>query len=318
MEIGNEGNLDTYCSNLVSLFNRIPLHDKGSVWVNLGDKRSPDGGIYMVPERFAMKMMESGWILMDKVIWAKVVVSDDGSTAGGCMTEPANNRLNGNGHEFIYRFARTKDAWFDPQSVSIPRQEKGDPSRIRHMPEELMKVESSVEGRNLHNVWRVDMGQTKKKHYAVYPTTLCERPIAMSCPMKVCHTCGHLETRVVEKVEYDEGRSSKRVFGKYNSIEGDEKNEIRKRSGRSDIGSRYVPRKPVTTGWTSCPHRPVPGIVLDPFCGSGTTGEVALKMGRDFVGIDLYDNFLEMTKERCEQVIALLKSKKIDPWEERR
>lgn len=36
------------------------------------------------------------------------------------------------------------------------------------------------------------------------------------------------------------------------------------------------------------------GIVLDPFCGSGTTGMVALKHGRRFVGIDLSASYLDL------------------------
>lgn len=36
------------------------------------------------------------------------------------------------------------------------------------------------------------------------------------------------------------------------------------------------------------------GIVLDPFCGSGTTGMVAGKHGRRFVGIDLNRNYLDL------------------------
>jgi len=36
------------------------------------------------------------------------------------------------------------------------------------------------------------------------------------------------------------------------------------------------------------------GTVLDPFCGSGTTGMVALKHGRRFVGIDLSATYLDL------------------------
>lgn len=36
------------------------------------------------------------------------------------------------------------------------------------------------------------------------------------------------------------------------------------------------------------------GVVLDPFCGSGTTGLVALRHGRRFVGIDLSATYLDL------------------------
>ncbi|SKA98297.1 site-specific DNA-methyltransferase (adenine-specific) [Caloramator quimbayensis] len=39
-------------------------------------------------------------------------------------------------------------------------------------------------------------------------------------------------------------------------------------------------------------------IVLDPFCGSGTTGVVAIENGRNFIGIDTEKEYLELTKKR--------------------
>ena len=44
------------------------------------------------------------------------------------------------------------------------------------------------------------------------------------------------------------------------------------------------------------------GIVLDPFFGSGTTGAVAKRLGRNYIGIDLNPSFCELAKERIEKV----------------
>ncbi len=43
---------------------------------------------------------------------------------------------------------------------------------------------------------------------------------------------------------------------------------------------------------------PEGGIVLDPFAGSGTTGVVAKRLGRNFIGIELNPEYREMAAER--------------------
>ena len=43
--------------------------------------------------------------------------------------------------------------------------------------------------------------------------------------------------------------------------------------------------------------------VLDPFFGSGTTGAVAKRLGREYIGIDLNARYLEKAKERIAKVI---------------
>ena len=41
-------------------------------------------------------------------------------------------------------------------------------------------------------------------------------------------------------------------------------------------------------------------IVLDPFCGSGTTGVAAVALGRPFIGIEQDPEYLEIARERIE------------------
>jgi DNA modification methylase len=43
---------------------------------------------------------------------------------------------------------------------------------------------------------------------------------------------------------------------------------------------------------------PVGGTVLDPFAGSGTTGQVALEYGRKFVGIELNPDYVKLIEQR--------------------
>jgi len=54
--------------------------------------------------------------------------------------------------------------------------------------------------------------------------------------------------------------------------------------------------RPIKAG---CPKN---GIVLDPFCGSGTTLIVAKKLGRNYIGIDLKPEYCEMAKRRIAKV----------------
>jgi len=51
---------------------------------------------------------------------------------------------------------------------------------------------------------------------------------------------------------------------------------------------------------------PKDGIVLDPFIGSGTTGLVAKKLGRNYIGIELNPEYCEMAKKRIEESLLPL------------
>jgi len=42
-------------------------------------------------------------------------------------------------------------------------------------------------------------------------------------------------------------------------------------------------------------------LVLDPFLGSGTTSEVAQRMGRNSIGIEIIPEYVEMAKAKVEQ-----------------
>jgi len=78
-----------------------------------------------------------------------------------------------------------------------------------------------------------------------------------------------------------------------------------------ESGARPVPPDLLAhwleNGWLTEPHEPppppdpVPAVVLDPFCGSGTVGQVCRLHGRRFVGLDLSMKYLrELALPRAE------------------
>jgi hypothetical protein len=67
----------------------------------------------------------------------------------------------------------------------------------------------------------------------------------------------------------------------------------RDHNGRWDYDGR-------TVGWTDCGCRArwIPGIVLDPFIGSGTVAVTAENLGRDWLGIEVSQDYVILAAER--------------------
>lgn len=66
-------------------------------------------------------------------------------------------------------------------------------------------------------------------------------------------------------------------------------------------------------GWTPPPGRAA--LILDPFCGTGTTALVAQALGRDALGVDLSADYVRLAKWRCSQPSQAAKAK-ARTWDE--
>lgn len=55
--------------------------------------------------------------------------------------------------------------------------------------------------------------------------------------------------------------------------------------------------------------------VLDPFSGSGTTGEVALKLGRNYIGCELNPNYATMSENRIIEALGMFATVTVDDGE---
>ena len=124
----------------------------------------------------------------------------------------------------------------------------------------------------------------KGAHYATYPPKLIAPLIRATCPRWACPVCGMGWSPVVEKGEI----TSRGGAGKHDVAI--ERHEIRKEHiTRESIVHEYRP---------TCSHdhtieEAVPGIVLDPFIGSGTTVMAANDLLRRGVGLDISMGYLD-------------------------
>lgn len=57
-------------------------------------------------------------------------------------------------------------------------------------------------------------------------------------------------------------------------------------------------KEKATASLRTKPEKETGDTVLDPFCGSGTTGAVAIQEGRDFIGIDINPEYSKMSEQR--------------------
>jgi site-specific DNA-methyltransferase (adenine-specific) len=168
--------------------------------------------------------------------------------------------------------------------------------------------------------WSIPTQPTKLAHYASYPDRLCLTPLKAGCPRWICKQCGKPRVRVTKQTKEftsGSGKSGKVPKGKY---EGSEQAI----SGDYDI--RMGPQVTHhTLGWSFCSCLcPVcgeadckcgakwrPGIVLDPFCGTGKTLLVAKMLGLSYIGIDIKKEYCEMAEHDLKYG-SLLEPKKVE------
>lgn len=132
-------------------------------------------------------------------------------------------------------------------------------------------------------------------HYAVWPPELVAQLVEEMCPRQVCRQCGKPRRRITETLGYvdNEGRPASMDMNRARL--GDPKARQFVPDGQD--GSAHKLSR--TVGWSDCGHSDYrPGLVLDPFVGSGTTLMVAHGHGRDAIGIDIDARNVELARGR--------------------
>jgi hypothetical protein len=136
--------------------------------------------------------------------------------------------------------------------------------------------------RNPRSVLTVATSTYPGKHFATYPPELVRRLAVATCPARACAICGAGYAPVVER--------SKHPTRDVEAERADDADRTGRQDGHVSGPSGQTDETKVIGHWPTCDcgtEEWKPGLLLDPFCGSGTTGEVARELGLNFVGTDL-------------------------------
>lgn len=291
-QIGQECSVEEYIETLVSAMTswRHALKPTGSIIINVADSFQ-DNCLVGVPTLLERAAVAASWRLLNRIVWVK----DYG-------VPEAHHRL-AQRHEYLLHFGL----------------------RARHFIDLFAFARDYGGGFNPGDVWRVHQSRPRSEHLAPFPIEIVSRAITLACPEAVCPACGRPLTRVVERTaelnpNRPQARRAMELFrqsnltpehiaaiqaigisdaGKAQKIQvgaGKNSERVKKlaREAKAVLGGYFREftfplRRHV--GWESCAcgshEQAVPGLVLDPFMGSGTTIEAAVHLGRRSIGSDL-------------------------------
>lgn len=268
-----------------------------------------------IPWRVAFALQADGWWLRSDIIWAKP----------NPMPESVTDRPT-RAHEYIFLLTKSARYFYDadaireepvgasdgrldnPGSASTARVERlnasgrcdnggGGFTRAGWLPD--------AAGRNRRSVWTVATQPYPEAHFATFPPKLVEPCILAGTSPKACGECGAPWERVVER-EGDTPRDKLAARGAAAYAEAQPHNP----QGLDYAGGHGNNlRETKTLGWRStCDHDDDSGrsVVLDPFAGSGTTGVVALRHDRSFIGLELNESYCELARNRIRDDAPLL------------
>ena len=293
--IGLEPNYEQYVRDLTDVFLALKrvLKPTGSFWLNIGDTYKGKR-LLGIPWRVVFELTDTqGWILRNSVIWNKVKSGMDNSK----------DRL-GNVHENIFHFVKsTKGYYYDTDAIrSKPRESKivngsvvsaTGVSGVRYRRQlELSTALTDTEK-------RAAFGALDGVLRDVLEGRISDFRMIIRGQQRTTHSDSRkLSGRAKELAEKGY------YFLKYHpkgSKPADVWDILPEDTQKRNLHFAPYPedlcRIPILA---TCPES---GLVLDPFCGTGTTLLAARNLRRKSVGIDLSREYLLHSLQRCETLL---------------
>ncbi len=257
-----------------------------------------------MPWRLALALQDAGWYLRRDIIWFKPNPMPE-----SCTDRPTST------HEYVFLLSKRSKYYYDhiatrepvagtahargtgvnPKAISASSGIRNNrtpasqtPGRLRHKQNQSFSaaVCGLVTERNMRSVWTIATKGYRGAHFATFPPEIPRRCIvAGTSEHGVCAACGSPYRRVLDRRKYGNWAASEVM--KASGV------NRQKHNGRftNNASGETAYQPPKTTGWgPSCKCAGagvVPAVVLDPFGGSGTVGEVAFKLGRSAILVDL-------------------------------
>jgi site-specific DNA-methyltransferase (adenine-specific) len=291
--IGLESDYREFIAHLAQVFLEVRrvLKPEGSLWLNMGDSYV-NKALLGIPWRVALELAEKqGWILRNSVIWNKLKSGMDNSK----------DRL-GNVHEHVFHFVKQAHGYYY------------DADAIRSKLRTARVVNGAV-------ISATGVSGVRYSRQIELTTALNarekSRALAGLKRMLAEVAAGRLsDFRMLIRGQQRATHSpSERLSGRAKELRDQGFYFLRyhpKGSKPSDVWN-ILPEDTHNRGAHFAPYPvdlclipilatcPAGGIVLDPFCGTGTTLLAARTLARRSVGVDLSARYLAHCRKRCAQ-----------------
>ncbi len=193
--------------------------------------------------------------------------------------------------------AEYKGKWEDDQEYMGEMQKRINEARANGVPHD--SALNHPKGKNPGDIWTIPTAPYPESHFATFPLELVRRPILAGCPKEVCIKCGAPKRQVIHipknsnafnirvrdvkegRIKYIDRKASNEEIECYNEDEYQGTN-----------------REHIIAVGCDCNAGFKPGIVLDPFAGSGTVGEFCRHNDRNAILFELNPEYKSLIDER--------------------